>query len=89
MPKTTQYGTILLENEPDFRPGLLAPNVALLAEAKLTNNVTQAQRAIDTIASSIRASRIKIQTSGDITIWDAYELGLDVLAEIEANNVSK
>ncbi|MEZ4713244.1 MAG: hypothetical protein R3A44_39015 [Caldilineaceae bacterium] len=86
--ETAQYGAILREHEPDFRPSLLAPNVALLAEAKLTNNVAQAQRAIDTIASSIRASKIKIQTSGDITIWDAYELGLEVLAEIEANNYS-
>lgn len=84
--ETVMYGAILREYAPNFDPSLLAPNVALLAEAKLTNNVAQAERAIDSIASLIRKSRIKIQTSGDITPWDAYELGLEVLAEIKAAN---
>lgn len=36
------------------------------------------------IAAGIRAANGKIQGTGIITAWDAYELGLNVLSEIDA-----
>ncbi len=83
--ETRELGRVLRENDPDFIPRQLAPQIALLAEAKLTDNLALAERAIDTISASIRKNRSNILTTGSITLWDAYELGLEIVAEIEAN----
>ncbi|MEZ4713245.1 MAG: tetratricopeptide repeat protein [Caldilineaceae bacterium] len=80
------YGKIYREDNPNPNLKLLAHRFTELAEAKISKDVTKAERAIDTIAAGIRSTKGKVQSTGIITSWDAYELGLEVLAEIEANN---
>jgi tetratricopeptide (TPR) repeat protein len=78
-----QYGAILREEDPDFEPHHLYEQVVLLAEAKLNHDLSKAEQAAEAISWIIYSERVKVSSDGPFTPWDAYDLALQTIAELQ------
>jgi hypothetical protein len=81
--EAVEYGTLLREKDGDFNPELIYEQFTLLAEARLHGNLEKAELAADNLNWSIYAKRTKLTSNGALTLWDAYDIALQTVAELQ------
>ena len=84
--ETVFYGELLHQEEP--HPRFIPWQLALRAEAVLTNDLAQMQAFVQDDAKRIRdiAGRGKFCETAFITLLDTYNISLDILNKMEIEN---
>ncbi|MCG8350764.1 MAG: pentapeptide repeat-containing protein, partial [Chloroflexales bacterium] len=78
--EVTELATLLRELDPN---PVVAHTIARLSHARQTCNMKTARAVVDQLAESIRLNRSRITATGDITLWDWYELARDLMHALE------
>lgn len=72
--------------ELDPNPGLRIHTVGKLSRARRTGDPRLAEEAAEEFAEMIRKSRVKVSDTGNVNLWDWYELALQTRAESEGES---
>lgn len=81
--EAVEYGNMMRQENPDFKPDRLYEQFTLLAESKLRDNIATAELARDNLEWFIYSERYSLSNSGPITLWDVYDIALKTVADLQ------